>query len=103
LNAIKSLTRQSRVRRTPAEWQDIIHRYEKSSQTQEVFCADHALALSTFSRWRSRLAGSFDVTDNRAEFVELSSATDPRSAPQASWDVELQLGAGIILRLRHQC
>jgi hypothetical protein len=105
LNSSKSLVQRPRVHRNPSEWQDIIHQFEQSGQTRDAFCADQSLALSTFSRWRSRLADSFDDMGCKAAgFVELSSGADPVTAPSpAPWDVELQLGADIIIRLRHQC
>ncbi len=105
MNSSESLVRRTRVRRSAAQWQDIIHQYEQSGQTQEVFCGGQALALSTFSRWRQRLAGSPDsLPGNEAHFVELSPHEDLLAAPSsAPWDVELQLGTAITLRLRHRC
>jgi hypothetical protein len=41
------------------------------------------------------------VADQAASFIELSSCEEPPSI--TPWDVELQLGAEIILRLRYQC
>ena len=98
----KSLVRRSRVRRSAPEWQDIFQQFSHSGQTQEVFCAEQSLALSTFNRWRQRLADVTDLAvDQTASFIELSSCEAPPST--MPWDVELQLGAEIILRLRYQC
>lgn len=105
MNSSKSLAPQSRVHRCASEWRDIIQQFEQSGQTCDTFCSEQSLALSTFSRWRSRLADSFDDMPYKAEgFVELSSDTDPITTPSpVPWDVELQLGSDIILRLRHRC
>ncbi len=97
----------SRVRRSDEEWQNIIHQYEQSGQTQEAFCDGQSLALSTFNRWRQRLhAVSTPPPVSREEtaFVELSTLDEAVIAPPSTaWDVELQLGADIILRLRQRC
>lgn len=102
-----SLIRRPRVRRNNEQWQDIFHRFEQSGQTREVFCAEHALALSTFSRWRQRLravSASQPLSHEAVSFVELSAPDDVMAAPSsAPWDVELQLGADIVLRIRRRC
>ena len=33
-------------------WRERISTWEKSSQTQKAFCADHHLRLASFQRWR---------------------------------------------------
>ena len=102
MHASKSLVRQSRVRRSASEWQDIFQQFSHSGQTQEIFCAEQSIALSTFNRWRQRLNGPTELTiDEAASFIELSSCDKPPST--TPWDVELQLGSEIILRLRYRC
>ncbi len=102
MHASKSLVRQSRVRRNASEWQDIFQQFSHSGQTQEIFCAEQSIALSTFNRWRQRLNGPTELTiDEAASFIELSSCDEPPST--TPWDVELQLGSEIILRLRYRC
>jgi hypothetical protein len=85
-----------RPRRTLDEWRELLEHYEYSGQTQEQFCTDHALALSTFGRWRKRLRRQSPMSSGDGLFVELAQDV-PASQ---SWDVELQLGAGMYLRLR---
>ena len=77
-------------------------RSERGGQSRDQFCADQGLAVSTFGRWRQRmrLQGHEDAKlFSEAVFVELSS-TDAPDAVTFSWDVELQLGKGMFLRLR---
>ena len=95
----RSLAPVRRHRRTLEQCRVLSGRFEQSGQTQEQFCTKHDLGLSTFGRWRKRLCrqavtASKSATD--ALFVELS-PDDPASP---LWDVELQLGAGVYLRLR---
>ncbi len=91
----------SRISRRPEEWRDIFARFEQSGQTRGQFCAEQNLGLSTFSRWRHRLRGEeakLPEQSGKGLFVELSHAAPVPSAP--SWDAELQLGAGVVLRVR---
>ena len=90
-----------RIRRGQDEWLDIIACFEQSGQTRDQFCTEHNLGLSTFSRWRHQLrrAGmSPSPSNSEASFIEL----EPPVAANLSqaWDVELELGAGVVLRLR---
>jgi len=90
-----------RIRRDPNEWRDIINHFEQSGQTRDKFCAEHHLGISTFSRWRQRLRPGRptpSVGEGKALFVELEPIAPAN--PSQPWDVELQLGAGMVLRLR---
>ena len=96
-----------RARRTAAQWQKLIERFERSGQTRGKFCAAHGLALSTFDLWRRKLhAMPVAVAEERPEalFVELTHPAQRQTAPTSSvtdgWEVELELGAGMVLRLR---
>ena len=96
-----------RARRTAAQWQELFDRFERTGQTRGRFCAAHGLALSTFDLWRRKLrATPAAVNEERPEalFVELTNPTQtqapPTSAGTGAWEVELDLGAGVVLRVR---
>jgi len=91
--------RNGKTLRTRAEWEQIIGAFERSGLTQEAFCQRESIAAGSLSTWRRKL------TEEHASglFMELPMAPSPgRSAPaeKMAWDVELDLGAGMILRLR---
>jgi hypothetical protein len=102
-----SLTKRRWTRRSEHEWRDVFARFERSGQTQEQFCTDQGIVLSSFTRWRQKLrhrspnqavAASQEIPTVAvadALFVELSS-----ERAEQCWDAELQLGAGVVLRLR---
>ena len=97
----KRTTIKRRHRRGQDEWCDIIARFEQSGQTRDQFCAEHNLGVSTFSRWRYRLRKAKSAPspcDGKALFVELEQPAPINPSPV--WDVELELGAGMVLRLR---
>ena len=72
-------------------------RQEESGLSGDGFCEAEGIGRSAFWRWRRRLAEADTACgDGGGEpmFVELA------DAPPAPWDVELELGAGVVLRLR---
>ena len=81
-----------RTRRSAAEWRQIIGRHEASGQTVEEFCVAEGVSATAFWRWRRRLS-EHNGAGTGGLFVELG-------ASPATWDVELELGAGVVLRLR---
>ena len=96
-----------RARRTVAQWRKLIERFDRSGQTRGNFCAANGLALSTFDLWRRKLGETQAAADEQhpeSLFVELTNATEPAGARSAAgtgaWEVELELGAGVVLRLR---
>ena len=94
MNGVKRVT----VRRSAEEWRSIVSRFERSGQTSKQFCSAEQLAPSTFALWRRRLRGAAagSEANGSARFVEL--ADSPVSSPV--WDAELDLGEGMVLRLR---
>jgi hypothetical protein len=105
--------RAKRIRRSPDEWQALINQFDRSRLSRKAFCQQQSLAISTFDLWRRRLkiidADMPEPTE--ALFVELpardesgSNAHTDRALPNtASWDIELQIGDGVVLRLRQAC
>jgi hypothetical protein len=96
-------TRGRRVRRSRAQWGDLLERFATSGQSREEFCREQGLTVSSFDRWRRALgktaAGGRAVT-GAPLFLEV---TSPASGAAGSWDVELELGRGVFLRLRQAC
>ena len=96
-----------RARRTAAQWRKLIERFDRSGQTRGNFCAANGLALSTFDLWRRKLGEAQAPADEahpESLFVELTNVTEPAGSRSAAgtgaWEVELELGAGVVLRLR---
>ena len=89
-------------RRTIQQWQALLTQYEQSGLSQRAFCRESAISYSSFVRWRQRLSsGATGPVDAGGDglFIELmNEAPDAPSTP--SWDVELQLGERVFLRLR---
>ncbi|MEY6434015.1 IS66 family insertion sequence element accessory protein TnpB [Thioalkalicoccus limnaeus] len=98
------MTTTTRVRRTRADWQAVISRAERSALSTAAFCAAEGISTASFYLWRKRLGASNppqgDVGEEAPEFLDLGLLSRPVKMDTASWDLELDLGDGVVLRLR---
>ena len=95
-----------RLRRTADQWQSLFDRFEQSGQTRDQFCQEQGLSLSSFSRWRTKLRQQILAKPTPSDsplFTELTPAVPPEGLAVSGWDIELQLGAGVVIRLRRPC
>ena len=91
----------SQHRRSHEEWQRLITEQQQSGLSQRAFCREHGLALSSFRNWKQRLAATHPVPETGGgEWLELPLGLDRSTAPH--WEIELDLGNGICLRLRQR-
>jgi len=94
------MSQTTRTRRTAAQWRTLMDEHAESGMSQEAFCKHKQLALSTFANWKRRLASQPDAQDEGAPppstWIDLGSL----GAERSGWDIELDLGDGICLRLR---
>ncbi len=88
-----SETTRRRTRRSRDEWQRLIKEQADSGLTQSGFCKANGIGLASFQNWKRRLAAEAPSEP----WYELGTLS--RSA-SAGWDIELELGDGICLRLR---
>jgi len=90
-----------RNRRSREEWRELVASFEHSGQTREHFCAEMGIGESTLRRWCSRFGKhSPPALSREPVFVELPAQQEQPVASASSWEVELQLDAGVVLRLR---
>jgi hypothetical protein len=99
------------VRRGARAWVEILQRQRESGLSEAAFCAAEGLVLSTLQRWRrvlgarqgARASGASPEAGGEALFAPLSLAgADAVQAVRrggGDWQVELELGAGVVLRL----
>ncbi|WP_293885463.1 IS66 family insertion sequence element accessory protein TnpA [Thiolapillus sp.] len=91
-------------RRNKTEWQRLIDEQTTSGLSQKAFCQQVGIPLATFGYWKRKLqaesgstpTGSSD-TFSLADWVELP---PQGSASGGGWQIELDLGNGLCLRLR---
>ena len=95
-------------KRSVAEWGALVRAYARRTGTAPEFCQEHGVAVSTLDWWRRRLEKAPGPSGVRSKnrpiaaaqpvsFIELPVIA---GAVQARWDIELDLGEGMVLRLR---
>jgi putative transposase len=94
----------SGARRSAAEWAGLIEQQRDSGQTRAGFCRARGLSLSTFQYWKQRLRA--EALPVPSPWMELVPQDDPAmpvmeaaSRGRGGWEIELDLGDGIRLRL----
>ncbi len=92
-----SKTAITHTRRDRSAWEQLMVQYEVGDLSQRDFCEQHGLAYSTFGYWRKQLRQLTHNDDQPASLIELPllSAGESRD-----WRVELDLGKGVVLRLK---
>ncbi len=69
------------------EWRELLADFDLHEGTKAEFCRHHGISPGSLSYWRGKCG--------TAGFVRIEA---PGLAP--GWDVELELGDGMVLRLR---
>ena len=112
--------RTRRRRRSRAQWQLLLDRAERSPLSIAAFCQAEDISTASFYAWRKRIANSAPQpaagTDCRSVLSRSEAAVAPAQAvpfldlgtladvrPEAAhWDLDLELalGAGVVVRLR---
>ena len=88
------------TRRTRAQWSALIKQYGDSAQTQTAFCAARGLAISSFTTALRREREDSVGVEHAQSFVPVMVDSAPELTHSSAWDVELTLGAGVVLRIR---
>jgi len=90
-------TKSGRVRRNATEWQRIIDEQKRSGLSQETFCRQHDIGYGSFQNWKTKLTGGHRPRTDMPSFIELPAL---KIDTASHWDLELDLGHGIVLRAR---
>jgi len=96
--SIQTVHKATKIRRSAEQWQEIMEAFAASGLSQEAFCAQESLAMSTFSKWRKQLRQGTADEPGSPLFVDLTNL--PGCEPRSGWDIELTFGDGMRLRLR---
>lgn len=87
----------SHIRRSGEQWRRLIQEQADSGQSQAAFCKMRRLSLSTFQYWKKHLSSAREETSTpTTPWLELPAMLSPASGV---WDIELDLGDGVRLRL----
>lgn len=94
-----------RRRRSRDEWAGVLERFRASGLNGHAFCTREGLGYASFCVWRRKLAEELQVPAVRsvpaqtreAAFIDLGALASPSGG---AWAVELELGGGVMLRLK---
>lgn len=90
-----------RQRRSREEWQQLVTEQHQSGLGQKAFCEKRGLVLSTFNYWKRRLGDAVDSEpSSEGDWLELPVGISRGAS--SGWDIELDLGGGVCLRLRQR-
>ena len=92
------MKRKTRTQRSAADWQTLIQQQGESGLSVRAFCKQHKIGDQSFYLWRKRLA-VLPVEVPTIDLVDISSLVS--ASPSPRWHIELDLGDGIKLNLRH--
>lgn len=92
-----------RVMRSRNQWKALLQEFNSSGLSKVAYCKQHGIAISSLNRWHRILVAQSEGTD----FIDVTApltiapaTPTPTSENDKAWQVELSLGAGIVLRLR---
>ena len=91
------MTESASKKRSQGEWERLMVAYEASEVTQREFCTQQGLAYSSFCYWRKRLRTAEAGENEGVPLIELAALP---SSEMPTWRVELDLGQGVVLRMR---
>ncbi len=91
--------KEKRTRRSAAQWRKLIGEQRDSGMSQKAFCDRRGLGMSTFARWKARLATPDEEVRDAGERGELIELVAPPSAGGERLALELDLGGGMVLRI----
>jgi len=97
------VTARKYIRRSQQQWSELIELQPESGLSIPKFCEQAGVSYQSFMAWRKRITIPEQRKSQSPEFVELTSPEHTAAAhqpPSANhWQVELELGDGIQLRI----
>jgi len=99
-----------RVQRDAQTWWAIIQRQMESGLSQVAFCAAEGLSVSSLQNWKRKFVREGRISQAPAAvsapwFAELAvpeagvEPEPPRGPVPPAWQIELELGGGVVLRI----
>jgi hypothetical protein len=95
---LKTVSRNNR--RSREEWERLMAEYEAGEVSQRVFCAQRGLAYSSFGYWRKQLRCALAAEGRPMPALVELPGWPGLAVEAAPWRIELDLGEGIVLRVR---
>lgn len=87
-------------RRSAQQWEALVEQWQASGQNASAFCRERNIGYASFCQWRKRLSqqGTNSSSTDSTPFIDLSSLANK----ERGWQIVLNLGGGVELRLSQQ-
>lgn len=98
-------TKPKKIRRSISQWQALLNEFQTSDSTVLKFCQNNHITVSGFYLWRKKLSQEIDGDEpgESPHFVQIQGNSPRAEINTAAWDIELELGQSIVLRIRKPC
>ncbi|QIB67314.1 IS66 family insertion sequence element accessory protein TnpA [Kineobactrum salinum] len=96
------MTTPQRIRRSAAQWREIVQQFIDRGLSATAFCKHNEIAYGTFVRWRHKLSlqeEALPPDKTSADWLPID-LTDPVDGAKRTWEIELELPGGVQLRMR---
>ena len=91
------------IRRSRAQWEELVELQLSSGLSAPKFCEKAGVSYQSFMSWRKKFATREVNSNDSPKFIELTTpdniAESEHSTSSSQWQVELDLGHGIQLRI----
>ena len=91
------------IRRSRAQWEELVELQLSSGLSAPKFCEEAGVSYQSFMSWRKKFATREVNSNDSPKFIELTTpdniAESEHSTSSSQWQVELDLGHGIQLRI----
>ena len=90
------------ARRSRDEWRRLISEQAESGLSQRAICQSRHLSVSTFgnAKRRVRAAARDGASGIGGDFIPIIFDTETSEPATERWNIELDLGSGVVLRIR---
>lgn len=96
----------NRIQRNATQWANLIESQKQSDLNIKEYCQQNSLTTSNFYAWRKRLK----VSNNTPQLnvatdwlpIDLNPAAPSPTSNANTWDIELHLPNGVILKMSQQ-
>tara|TARA_R110002072_G_C7732074_1_gene515841 strand:+ start:84 stop:386 length:303 start_codon:yes stop_codon:yes gene_type:complete len=97
---MKAQVKKPQVHRTPKQWHQLVSAFDPNKQTIHAYCKNNNIGTSSFYKWKATL-GAPESTEKEdiPAFVPIQTHVSSNTSQAPAWDLELELGSGITLRL----
>mgnify|MGYP000309264934 FL=1 len=86
-------------RRTREQWQELVDKQAESELSVSEFCTHHDLTVSNFYLWRKKLSDDSQSLAPQDNWLAFDMPASAKQNAGSTWEIELALPGGVVLRM----